>query len=241
MQDTQFLTKTDQAYQRLRRDILSAHLRPGAPLKLKTLLEEYDVGWTPLREALTRLEAEKLVTMANNRGFAVAPVSQAELADLTHARMVVEIPLLIESIQCGDEDWESRVVTAHYRLSRCKPSPSGFCEKTVEEWEQRHSQFHNALLSAAKSNWLKHFQTVIWDQLRRHQRVLSLAPTLRAAAIPDQQGQNAVNMLQQAMSLPHHTELMNAALNRDIELARKLMTEHIGYTLDAYQYSHTCI
>jgi DNA-binding GntR family transcriptional regulator len=76
MQENENSTKTQQAYQQLRNDILSVRLRPGAPLKLKALLEDYDFGWTPLREALSRLEAEKLVTASSNRGFAVAPVSQ---------------------------------------------------------------------------------------------------------------------------------------------------------------------
>ena len=36
------------------------------------------------------------------------------------------------------------------------------------------------------------------------------------------------------MALEHHTALMEAALDRDQERARTLMTEHIGYTLQVY-------
>jgi GntR family carbon starvation induced transcriptional regulator len=119
MQDHEQSTKTESAYRLLRRDILSTRLKPGAPMKLSTLRESYGIGWTPLREALSRLEAEGLVTAISNRGFAVAPVSREELDDLTRARLAVEMPLLIESIENGDSAWESAVVTAHYRLSRC--------------------------------------------------------------------------------------------------------------------------
>ena len=55
-------TKTETAYRLLRRDILAARLLPGAPLKLNVLRNAYGVGWTPLREALSRLEAQRLVT-----------------------------------------------------------------------------------------------------------------------------------------------------------------------------------
>ena len=120
MQDDEHSTKTDAAYRLLRRDILTTRLMPGAPLKLSALRTAYGVGWTPLREALSRLEAERLVTAISNRGFAVAPVSRGELEDLARARMVVELPLLLESIEKGDSGWEEAVVTAHYRLSRCK-------------------------------------------------------------------------------------------------------------------------
>src|SRR5690606_5355848 len=81
--------KTETAYRLLRRDILAARLMPGAPLKVNALRNAYGVGWTPLREALSRLEAERLVTAISNRGFAVAPVSRDELQDLTEARRVI--------------------------------------------------------------------------------------------------------------------------------------------------------
>ena len=98
------LSKTEAAYRLLRRDILTTRLRPGAPLKLSTLRNSYGIGWTPLREALSRLEAERLVTSISNRGFAVAPVSRIELEDLSRARCVVDLPLLQESIEKGGHD-----------------------------------------------------------------------------------------------------------------------------------------
>ncbi|MGY5810514.1 GntR family transcriptional regulator [Rhizobium sp. LEGMi198b] len=234
MQDKEPLTKTEAAYWLLRRDILNTKLRPGASLKLSTLRDTYGVGWTPLREALSRLEAEKLVTAISNRGFAVAPVSRTELEDLMRARMVVELPLLLESIEKGGPAWESAVVTAHYRLSRCKIVPDAASEEMADEWDEKHTAFHAALLSAATSSWLLRFQSTISDQLRRHHRFLGLAPTQRAAAGLQSGYEKAVAALREAMAIERHTELMEAALDRDIERARALMTEHIGYTLQVY-------
>lgn len=234
MQDKDSSTKTEAAYWLLRRDILSTKLRPGASLKLSALRDTYGLGWTPLREALSRLEAEKLVTAVTNRGFAVAPVSRAELEDLMRARMVVELPLLLESIEKGGPDWESAVVTAHYRLSRCKIVPDAASEEMADDWDEKHAAFHAALVSAATSNWLLRFQATITDQLRRHHRFLGLAPTQRAAAGLTIGYETAVAALRDAMAIEHHTALMEAALDRDLERARALMTEHIGYTLQVY-------
>lgn len=39
------------------------------------------------------------------------------------------------------------------------------------------------------------------------------------------------------MAVEHHTELVDAVLNRDINRASALMSEHIGYTLDVYLHS----
>ncbi|MGH6809095.1 MAG: GntR family transcriptional regulator [Ensifer adhaerens] len=237
MQDHEQSTKTESAYRLLRRDILATRLRPGAPMKLSALRESYGIGWTPLREALSRLEAEGLVTAISNRGFAVAPVSREELDDLTRARSVVEIPLLIESIEKGDSAWESAVVTAHYRLSRCKIAVENVSESEIDEWDEKHAAFHAALIGAASSSWLSRFQATISDQLRRHHRFLSLAPTLRAAAGMSEGYEEAVAALQDAMAIEHHTELMEAALDRDVERARRLMTDHIGFTVNVYVQS----
>ncbi|RUM99297.1 GntR family transcriptional regulator [Pseudaminobacter arsenicus] len=237
MQNGEHSSKTESAYQTLRRDILETRLQPGAPLKLSALRNAYGIGWTPLREALSRLEAERLVTAISNRGFAVASVSREELEDLTHARLVVELPLFLESIKHGDSDWEAEVVTAHYRLSRCKLAVDDSSEAAVNEWDEKHVAFHSALLSAANSRWLLRFHANITDQLRRHHRFLGLAPTLRAAAGLKAGYEEAVAALREAMAIENHTKLMEAALDRDIERAKALMIEHIGYTLHVYARS----
>ncbi|MDW5316077.1 GntR family transcriptional regulator [Rhizobium sp. PL01] len=237
MQDLEQSTKTESAYRLLRRDILTTRLSPGAPMKLSALRDRYEIGWTPLREALSRLEAEGLVTTISNRGFAVAPVSRAALEDLTRARSVVEIPLLLESIENGDSAWESAVVTAHYRLSRCKLSIENVSESEIDEWDEKHATFHAALISAARSSWLARFQATISDQLRRHHRFLSLAPTLRAAEGMNEGYQEAVAALHDAMAIKHHTELMEAALDRDVARAKTLMADHIGFTINVFAQS----
>lgn len=237
MQDDEHASKTEAAYRLLRRDILTTRLMPGAQLKLGVLRTAYGVGWTPLREALSRLEAERLVTAVSNRGFAVAPVSRPELEDLARARLVVELPLLLESMTKGGSDWEAAVVTAHYRLSRCRTAIEDPSDAAVDDWDEKHEAFHNALLSASTSSWLLRFRSAISDQLRRHHRFLGLAPTLRAAAGQKNGHEQAVAALREAMAIEHHTAIMEAVLDRDHEKAKALMIDHIGYTLHVYVHT----
>ncbi len=49
--------------------------------------------------------------------------------------------------------------------------------------------------------------------------------------------EEAVAALQDAMAIKHHTELMEAALDRDIERAKVLMADHIGFTVNVYVQS----
>jgi len=227
------VTKTESAYRLLRLEILRARLLPGTPLKLEALRGAYGLGWTPLREALSRLEAEGLVRAISNRGFVVAPVSQPELEDLTRARLVVELPLLEEAIAQGGSDWEDRIVTAHYRLSRANVDPANTSEVEIDEWEEKHEAFHSALIGAASSTWLLRFRSQISDQLHRHHRVLSLGPTLRARQ-SDRRDDETIAALREAMAIDNHTGLMKAVLDRDATLAQRLMVDHIGYTLNVF-------
>lgn len=231
MQDEGSANKMEAAYRMLRHDIINTRLKPGAALRLGVLRTTYGVGWTPLREALSRLEAEKLVTSVSNHGFAVAPVSWDELKDLTLARAVVDTPLLLESIERGGPDWESAVVTSHYYLSRCKTVVEDPSDEALEAWEDRHEAFHSALLNAAESSWLKRFHAAITDQLRRHHRALSLTPELRAAAADHKSGfEKSRAALHKAQSIDAHTALMEAALDRNLERAKELIIAHIRLT-----------
>jgi DNA-binding GntR family transcriptional regulator len=61
-------------FESLRHRILTLDLRPGADLDEATLVEQYGVSRTPVREALIRLGANGLVTLLPNRGARVAPI-----------------------------------------------------------------------------------------------------------------------------------------------------------------------
>ncbi|RVD35419.1 FCD domain-containing protein, partial [Mesorhizobium sp. M8A.F.Ca.ET.023.02.2.1] len=153
------------------------------------------------------------------------------------ARMVVEIPLFLESMEKGGKEWEDAVVTAHYRLSRCKTAVDDPSDAAVDKWDENHEAFHAALLSAATCDWLLRFRSTISDQLRRHHRFLGLAPTLRAAAGLKDGYEEAMEALREAIAIEHHTAIMEAALDRDVERAKALMAAHIGYTLHVYVHS----
>ena len=229
-------TKAETAYHLLREEILTTRLAPDFPLRLNMLRERYGLGWTPLREALARLEAERLVVARSNSGFTVAPLARDDLADILRTRLLLELELLAEAIRRGDAAWEERIAAAHFRLSRCKLlsrtslpvlNPS---EENLSEWDQRHREFHEALLSAAQSDWLKRIYRDVNMHLRRHHRFLNSEPALQAATGTGEEAEEATILLMRAMAIDSHTDLMQAALDRDWPQARQLMTDHVGFT-----------
>lgn len=232
VKNTEGDSKTDAAYQLLRREILAARLPADAALRPTALKASYGLSWTPVREALARLEAERLVVYRRNHGFTVAPVSSEELDDLQRARQAIELPLLKEAIENGDAEWEASLVAAHHRLIRCPLPVDDPREETLTQWEQLHGAFHQTLLSAAVSKWLLRFQAQIHEQLQRHHRVLAIMPVLRSEEVDAEEGRAA---LRNAMSATHHTDLLNAVLDRNVDQALLLMAEHAGTTMDVFE------
>lgn len=69
-------------YDRIKSLLLAHTLAPGQLLQIGTLAEELGVSTTPVREALTRLAAERLIVFAPKRGFFAKTASEDELSGL---------------------------------------------------------------------------------------------------------------------------------------------------------------
>jgi GntR family transcriptional regulator, carbon starvation induced regulator len=161
-------------YARLRRDILRGVFHPGERLRLDALCERYEIGATPLREALNRLSAEELVNREEQRGFRVAPVSLSDLAELTKTLCWITELAVRESIKNGDAAWEETVVLAAHRLSRVPREGEDGYASFNPEWEERHRAFHLALIAACGSRWLIDFYAMLMDRNTRY-RYLAFA------------------------------------------------------------------
>lgn len=212
-------TLASQAHDLLRRDILSGTLAPGQRLRTKDLQARYGLGLSPLRESLQRLSAEGIVVNDAQRGFAVAPVSVAELRDLTVARTALESTMLPMAMQLGSADWEGDIVAAFHRLSRTPlpHDPAAMADASL--WELRHRSFHHALVAGCGSPWLLRLHGQLVDQSERYRKIRILHHLESQAQVRD------VNA--------EHQAVMDAVLRRDAAQAVALMTQHLVATSDA--------
>src|SRR5258708_37249077 len=83
-------TKGQAVYNELRSRILSGDIIPGSVLNQETLAGQLGVSTTPLREALQRLEAERLVSLRAHREVTVAPLSVQELSEIFDVRLQLD-------------------------------------------------------------------------------------------------------------------------------------------------------
>jgi len=81
---------SDKAYQLLRHRIITLELPPLSAIDEQALMEDLQLGRTPIREALQRLAAEGLLISAPRRGMFVADIGITDLQKIFEMRMVLE-------------------------------------------------------------------------------------------------------------------------------------------------------
>lgn len=210
------MTLAEKVYDLMRRDIVSGALPAGQPLRLEALRQRYGAGFSPLREALNRLQAERLVVQAPLRGFSVAPISRAEMWDAIETRITIEVEALRRAIAHGDDGWEGRIVGAFHALSRQvarmgpRDRPGGEMHQALED---RHRAFHRALIDACGSPRLLDYAERLHAETERYR-----LPGLGGAGGG-------------ARDVPgEHRALMEAALARRGDEAARLLAAHYRRT-----------
>lgn len=163
-------TLADEAYQRIHDDIIRGEFAPEEKLQPDALRERYDIGLSPVREALSRVALEGLAVAEGQRGFFVAPATREELLDIADLRINFSMLSLERSIRRGGDEWENAVVTTYYQLNKLENQSRREPHTFHDEWEKRNRAFHQALESGCGSPWLLHFCDILYDQLERYRR-----------------------------------------------------------------------
>lgn len=207
-------TQSEKAYRLMREDIISGALPPDLKLKINLLRQRYEIGAGPLREALARLSGDHLVVLTGQRGFVVSPMSAEDAKDVGRLRLNFEIEALASSIPLGDNAWEERVITTFHRLERSESGSKQDAED-LAQWEKLNRDFHEALVSACNSIWLLRLRDMMFHHHERYRR-LSRVETIATRDVHVE-----------------HREMVDAALDRDVERAIKAMRTHIQRTTDA--------
>lgn len=202
---------TAQAYELLRGDILTGAMAPDAKINISDTVARSGLSLGAVREALSRLTSEGLVVAETNKGFRVAGITLDELEDLTRTRLMIECACLENSIEHGDLQWESGIVSAEFELSRLSLLLDN-TDKVNTRWSEAHARFHAALTAGCNSPWLLKIREMLYTQAERYR--IATAPFDRAAR--DLQAE--------------HKELADAALARDSARATAAMRDHLTRT-----------
>jgi DNA-binding GntR family transcriptional regulator len=204
-------TRADEAYGRIRRDVLNGRHRPGSKLLAGTLCDQYGISSGVLREVLPRLAGEGLVVSEPQRGFRVADVSVEDLRQLTELRILVESEALRQAIAHGDLRYEADLVAAHHTLAGSRPlDPSG---DICDEWLQAHAAFHHALLAGAPNLRLQSVATQLRDATEVYR--------CWSGPLGDEPDRDVAG---------EHRRILDATIARTTEVAVALLSQHYEHT-----------
>jgi GntR family transcriptional regulator, carbon starvation induced regulator len=212
MADAETATDKERAVDALRHDIVRGTLRPGAKLKMRELKAHYQLGASPLREALAQLSAQGLVLQARQRGFSVPPLTIEHLEDITRSRQLIEGEALRLAMEAGGDAWEAEIVSAFHLLEREIARHARERLALGEAYEAIHHRFHRALIAACPLASLKAFSDLLYINASRYRALMleRMRPTPEVTAL--------------------HRKLMDLVLARRSSAALAEHHRHIAYT-----------
>jgi DNA-binding GntR family transcriptional regulator len=142
-------TSSDDAYNELRRRILILQIRPEERLKEQEWAQNLKLGRLAIREALTRLHGEGLVTRGPKGGFFAAAMSAVDVTEIRELREILETAALRLAARnvTPAQLKEMEAACDDFRYMVKKGYPSTACEAD--------RRFHELIMAASGNGRLK--------------------------------------------------------------------------------------
>jgi DNA-binding GntR family transcriptional regulator len=192
----------EQAYQAIRDQLVRLEIRPGAPINEDQLSASLGLGRTPVREALKRLELERLVIAYPRRGTFATDVNVTDLTHLFEVRQLLEpAAAAIAARHATDADR----VTLAALLEKLESQRLG----TPDELMNLDMQVHRSIYAATHNPYLE-------DTLVRYD---SLATRIWCLFLDRLTGM--------ATHVGEHGPLLRSVIDADAETAGELARRHV--------------
>ena len=160
-------TVSESVYGQLREGILTGTFPPGSILRQEELARRFGASRVPLREAMTRLEAEGLVVLRPRRGYAVPSLDRSEIHEIFELRAIVEEHLGSVAAKMRTADDLAMVAKA---LRGMKEANAQRPSRT-DDWLNANTEFHACLLASAHRRHASRFAAILRDQVEPYIRI----------------------------------------------------------------------
>lgn len=199
----QYPSKVDVVYQEVRSRILSGEFAPATSLNQEQLAGQLGVSTTPLREALRRLETEKLVRVTGtHRDVTVAPLDLQEMRHIYEVREVLDSLAASLAAERHDSNDRTKIQAAAKAIEQ-----SGAKADQLE----LNRQFHRAIYCACHNDVLIGELEALWDRSDRYRRLAGVLAT-------------------DAHVRADHKALKAAVFDRRPDVAAEIMRRHLQTT-----------
>lgn len=152
-------TLNDRAYQEIRRNLARGKLKPGEAVVIRTLAAEFGISATPVRDALLRLVAEKMLVLLPNRSFGVPVLALDSYVELTRIRAVLEG-------MAGELATEhTKLALIHQLHQLIEQGEAAAAARDSVAYTAVNQQFHFAIYEQAQSPILFQKINELWTQV----------------------------------------------------------------------------
>lgn len=203
----------DEVYNAIYAQLMSHKIPPGGRISVDNLVRELGVSQTPIREALSRLEAQKLVVKTHLIGFSAAnQMDKKRFLQLYELRSLLE-PFAAERAATNMSDSELSTLE---RVAEAMSEATGENNRAAYgKFAQRDGEFHN-LIAKGSGNELVH-ETLSQMQIHIHLFRLFHHPHATSDAIEE------------------HAHILEALKKRDAKAAGTAMKRHIQRSRERFE------
>lgn len=161
---------TQKTYQRIRNAIINGELKPGERLVEQEICQDFEVGRSPLREALRLLQMEGYVDLVPNKGVTISKISIKELGDIYDIVAVLEGFAAEASISHLKKADIKKLKSIQKALKKAGDA------RDFKEWINQNSMFHRCIVEACGNKELIKVARNFRDKIRRYRYMSIIAP-----------------------------------------------------------------
>ena len=192
----------DQVFDKLENDIIQGIYPKGEVLTELRLVEQLGVSRTPIREALRRLEQERLIA-DSGKGSVVLGITEDDLLDIMNIRQRIEgLAAYYATVNMSEE---GRKELAHI----VDLQEFYFTKQDADRLRQVDDQFHDAICYLSGRTVITDTLIPLHRKTRRYRRI-SMGDWERTSK-----------------TMQEHREIYEAIVSGKAELAMELTTKHI--------------
>lgn len=198
------LSFAEQAYRAIRDRLIMLDIRPGAPINEDQLSQSLGFGRTPVREALKRLQYERLIATFPRRGTFATEVNITDLAHISEVRQELEPLAAAQAARRATAADHATLTAVRRELASADPH-----QHEAPELMRLDLQVHRAIYAATHNPYLE-------DTLVRHDNLATRIWCLFLDRLSDMPGH-----------VEEHGPLIDAILDGDADKAAQLARGHV--------------
>ena len=151
----------DEAYRRLKADILRCRIAPGARVSEQSLSDRLGIGRAPVRTALAQLRRDGLVVAVPQVGYEITHVTLRDAQDLFEARELIELHAVERASRCLTPEQLDDLSTL--ATVECTIGDAA----SVEAYLRANDAFHTNLVRYGANAYLAGILTATLERMER--------------------------------------------------------------------------